>query len=88
MGLEGWFPLLGTYTLKENVGVGLVCVTLRLSLIKGGVCWTSTMGKNEEIPNYMGQYICIWSVGNGGQYFCKGRLKFHGDCVSYSGSVV
>ena len=33
---------------------------------KGVICWTYTMGQNEEIPDRMVQYIWIWSVGNGG----------------------
>ena len=39
---------------------------------KGGICSTSTMGHHEEIPDSMGQYIWIWSVGNGGHHFFKG----------------
>ena len=35
MGLEGWFPLLGPYAFKDEVGMELACVTLRLSLRKG-----------------------------------------------------
>ena len=34
LGLEGWFTLLGPYTLKDEVGTGVACTTLRLSLIK------------------------------------------------------
>ena len=33
--LEGLFPPLGTYILKGEVFMGVACVTLRLSLIKG-----------------------------------------------------
>ena len=35
LGLEGWFPLLGPYTLKYKMGMGLACVTLRLLPRKG-----------------------------------------------------
>ena len=38
---------------------------------KGGICWTSTMGQHEESPYGMGQYIWIWSVGNGGRHFSR-----------------
>ena len=33
--MEDWFPPLGLYPLKDEVGMGVVCVTLRLALIKG-----------------------------------------------------
>ena len=64
---------MGTYVLKGEVLMGLAYVNLRLSLKKRDICWTYTMGNNEEIPDVMGLYIWIWSVGNGGQHFCKGR---------------
>ena len=35
LGLEDWLPPLGPYPLKYEVGVGLVCVTLRIPLRKG-----------------------------------------------------
>ena len=35
LGLEGLFPSLSTYLLKGEVGIGVACVTLRLSLRKG-----------------------------------------------------
>ena len=35
LGLEGLFPPLGTYLLKGEVLIRVVCVTLRFSLIKG-----------------------------------------------------
>ena len=30
LGLEYWFPLLGPYLLKYEVGMGVACVTLRM----------------------------------------------------------
>ena len=36
LGLEGWFPLMGTYTLKYKVGDGIDMCNLIFSLIKGG----------------------------------------------------
>ena len=36
LGLEGWFPLLGTYILKDEVGMVLAFITLSLSLRNGG----------------------------------------------------
>ena len=35
LGLEGLFPLLGNYPLDGEVLMGVACVTLRFSLIKG-----------------------------------------------------
>ena len=35
LGLEGLFPPLGTYPLKGEVLMVVVCITLRFSLIKG-----------------------------------------------------
>ena len=35
MGLEVWFPPLGPYRLKDEVGMRVACVTLRISLRKG-----------------------------------------------------
>ena len=35
LGLEEWMPLLGTYSLKDKVGMGIACVTLRSSILKG-----------------------------------------------------
>ena len=35
LGLEYWFPLLGTYPLKDEVGMGVVCITFKMSLRKG-----------------------------------------------------
>ena len=60
---------MGTYMLKGDVLMGLECVTLRLSLRKGvniGRLQWDNMGK---IPDGIGQYIWIWSVGNGGHHF-------------------
>ena len=34
LGLEDWFSPLGPYQLKDKVGMGLACVTLRMSLRK------------------------------------------------------
>ena len=56
--------------LKGEVLMGVACVTF-----KGGICWTYTMGQNEEIPNGMGQSIWIWSVGNAGHNFIKEMVK-------------
>ena len=33
--LEDWLPTLGTYTLKDKVGMGVMCVNLRTSPRKG-----------------------------------------------------
>ena len=33
--LEGWFPLMVPYTLKDNVGAVVSCVTLRFYIRKG-----------------------------------------------------
>ena len=61
------------YLYVEGRGVdGIGMCNLEVVSEKGGICWTSTMGNNEEIPDGMGQYIWICSVGNGGHYFCKG----------------
>ena len=35
LGLEDWFPYLGPYPLKNEVGLGVACVTVRMSLRKG-----------------------------------------------------
>ena len=35
IGLEDWFPYLGPYPLKDRFGMGVDCVTLRISLRKG-----------------------------------------------------
>ena len=35
LGFEGWFTPLITYPLKDDVGMGVACVNLRLSLRKG-----------------------------------------------------
>ena len=35
LGLEYWFPPLGTYPLKDEVGMGVACVVLGVSLRKG-----------------------------------------------------
>ena len=32
LGLEDWFPPLGPYLLKEEVAIGVACVTLRISI--------------------------------------------------------
>ena len=42
---------------------------------KGDICWTYTMGNNEEIPDGMGQSIWSWIVGNGGHHFPTGSKK-------------
>ena len=41
--LEDWFPLMGPYTINDEVDMGLACVTLRLSLRKGIYIWESTI---------------------------------------------
>ena len=35
LGLEEWVHILGTYPLTDEVGMGIACVTLRLSMRKG-----------------------------------------------------
>ena len=35
LGSEEWMPLLGTYSLKDKVGMGIACVTLRSYILKG-----------------------------------------------------
>ena len=54
---------------------------------KGGIFWTYTMGKYEERPDGMGQYIWRWSVEMGNTIF-QGTVKNHRYSVSYSRSVV
>ena len=34
LGLEGWLPPLGPYLLKDEVGMGVECFTLRISFKK------------------------------------------------------
>ena len=34
LGLEYWFPFLGTYPLKDEVGIGVVCINFKMSLRK------------------------------------------------------
>ena len=43
---------------------------------KGDICWKYIIGHHEESPKIMGQYIWIWSVGNGGHYFSRGSKNF------------
>ena len=69
LGLEGLFPPLGTYMLKGEVLMGVAYVTLRLYLRKG--IYAGHLQCHEYIPYGMVQYICIWSVGNGGHHFRK-----------------
>ena len=35
LGFQYWFILLGPYPLKDEVGMGVVCITFKLSLRKG-----------------------------------------------------
>ena len=43
---------------------GIVMCNLEVIYQKEGICCTSTMGHNEEIPDVTVQSIWIWSVGN------------------------
>ena len=58
LGLEGLFPPLGTYMLKGEVGMGVACVTLRLSLRKGiyvgHIKWDSMSKYPTEWANLYG----------------------------------
>ena len=54
-------------------GIGMC--NLEVVSDKGGIYWIFTVGQHEESPDSMGQYIWIWSVGNGGHHFCKGKVK-------------
>ena len=66
------------YQSVEGRGVdGIGMCNLKVVSENWDIYWTSKMGQHEEIPDGMGQYIWIWSVGNGVHHFCKGWLKVH-----------
>ena len=65
----------GYLSVEVRFGDGSGMCNIDIVSQKGEICWTYTMGQHEEIPDVMGQYIWIWSVGNGGHHFYKGTLK-------------
>ena len=58
LGLGGWFLPMGPYPLKDEVIMGVACVTLRFSLIKGRYSvhlqWDSTRKSLTEWANIYG----------------------------------
>ena len=73
LGLEGLFPPLGTYMLKGEMGMGVECVTLRLSLRKGiyvGHIQWGRMGKSKTVwANIYGSGV----LEMGDTIFAKGQ---------------
>ena len=64
------------YLSVEGIGVdGIGMCNLEVVSEKGGTYWIFTVGQHEESPDSMGKYLWIWSVGNGGHHFCKGKVK-------------
>ena len=55
----------GSLYIERRCGDVIGMCNLEVISQKGGICWTSKMVHHEEIPDGMGQYIWIRSVGNG-----------------------
>ena len=65
VGVGGLVSPAGSLYIEVQGGDGIGMCNLEVISKKGGICCTSTMGHHEEIPDRMGQYIWICSVGNG-----------------------
>ena len=62
----------GYLSVERRGGNGIVMCNFGVVCKKGRICWTTTMGQHEEIPNDMSQSIYSCSVGNGRHHFHKG----------------
>ena len=52
------------------------------------ICWSPTVGKHEESPNIVVEFILSWGVGIGVHHLLQVWVKFYGNCVPYNGTLV
>ena len=86
--MEYWLTYLGTYPLKDEVGIGVACVTLRMYLRERDICWEHTVRHNEERTDSVGEFIWSWGFGIGGHHLLQVWEKVYGNCVPYKGTLV
>ena len=76
LALEDWLPPLGTYPLKEEVGMGVTCVTLRMFPSKGRyvghIQWESMMKFPTVWANLYGSGVLVLGDTN----YSRDGVKF------------
>ena len=76
LGLDYWLPPLGPYPLKDKVGLGVACVTLRITLRKwiyvGPLQWDSTRKGLTARENLYGDGVLVL----GGTIYSRYGKKF------------
>ena len=79
MGLYGWFPPMGPYSLRNNVGVWVVCVTPRLSLINGIYVGHLQWDSMRKSPTAWANIYGFGLLGMEDNIFARDGKKVHGD---------
>ena len=69
--VKGLFAPLGPYILKDEVRMGVACVTLRLSLIKGGYVGHLQWEKMRKPPTTWANIYVYGVLGMGDNIFAR-----------------
>ena len=76
LGLEYWFPPLWPYPLKDEVGMVLVCVTLRISLRKGIYGGHLHWGRMSKVPTAWSNIYGYGVLGMRDTIYARDRENF------------
>ena len=74
--LKGWFPLLGLYLLKDEVGMLVACVTLKFSIRKGRYVVHLQRDNKKKSPTAWANIYGDGVLGMGDTIFTRDGKKF------------